>query len=212
MANLSVLDLEGKEKGKIDITDEFVNQKVNQDILHQEVRRYLAAGRSGTHKVKGRSEVSGGGKKPWRQKGTGNARAGSSRSPIWRHGGITFGPSPRDYSFKLNKKVIRKSRLIAISEKYGSKKILVLDSLEFEQPKTKLAKDILNNLKISGSKVLLILEDLENNVQKAFRNIPEIKVVSYRGLNTYDILVADYLLFTKKSLTDLSKGFGNERS
>ena len=153
MASLNVLDLEGNLKDKISIADGIIKQKMNEEMLHQEVRRYLAAGRAGTHKVKGRSEVSGGGKKPWRQKGTGNARAGSSRSPLWRHGGIIFGPEPRDYSFKLNKKIIRKSRLIALSEKFSEKKIMVLDDLEFEKPETKKAGKILDNLKIYGQKV-----------------------------------------------------------
>jgi large subunit ribosomal protein L4 len=212
MANLNVLDLEGKQKGKIDIADDFVNQEENDEILHQEVRRYLAAGRSGTHKVKERSEVSGGGRKPWRQKGTGNARAGSNRSPLWRHGGIIFGPKPRDYSFKLNKKVIKKSRLIALTEKFKNDRIMVIDSLDFEEPKTKIASEILANLKVSGEKVLLVLDTVNSTAGKSFRNIPEVKAVSARGLNTYDILIADYLIFTKKSLTDFTKGLGDERS
>ncbi len=212
MANLNVLNLEGKQKGKIDISDEFVTQEMNDELIHQEVRRYLAAGRAGTHKVKERSEVSGGGRKPWRQKGTGNARAGSNRSPIWRHGGIVFGPKPRDYSFKLNKKVIKKARLIALTEKFKNDRIMVLENLEFEEPKTKKAGEILSSLKVSGEKVLLVIESVNDLTGKSFRNIPEVKTVSSRGLNTYDILVADYLIFTKKSLTDFTKGLGDERS
>jgi large subunit ribosomal protein L4 len=212
MANLDVLDLKGKEKEKIEIADDIVKQKMNDSILHQEVRRYLAAGRAGTHKTKQRSEVSGGGRKPWRQKGTGNARAGSNRSPIWRHGGITFGPVPRDHSFKLNKKVRRKSRLIAISEKFKSKKIMVLENLEFKQPKTKEAQGILDNLKILGNKILLVLDNAESSTGRSFRNIPGLKIVSGRSINTYDVLVADYLVFTKKSLTDFIKGLENEGS
>lgn len=212
MASLSILDLEGKEKEKINIDDEIVTQDINGEILHQEVRRYLASGRSGTHKTKERSEVSGGGRKPWRQKGTGNARAGSNRSPIWRHGGVTFGPKPRDHSFKLNKKVVKKSRLIAISEKFNDKKILVIDGVNFEEPKTKKADEILGNLKIAGHKILLVLESVTDNTSKSFRNIPGVKIVSARGLVTYDILVADYLVFTKNSLMDFTKGMGNERS
>ena len=211
MANLNVLDLEGKEKEKFDISDEIVNHKVNDELIHQEVRRYLATGRAGTHKTKGRSEVSGGGRKPWRQKGTGNARAGSNRSPLWRHGGVTFGPIPRDYSFKLNKKVIRKSRLIALSEKFNEKRIIVVDSLDFESPKTKRAYEILENLKVTEKKVLLILDNINGSTCKSFRNIPEVKTVSARGLITYDILIADYLLFTKKALMDFTKGLTNER-
>lgn len=152
MANLNVLDLEGKEKEKFDISDEIVTLKANDELIHQEVRRFLATGRAGTHKTKGRSEVSGGGRKPWRQKGTGNARAGSTRSPLWRHGGVTFGPTPRDYSFKLNKKVIRKARLIALSEKFNEKRILVVDAFDFESPRTKRAYEILGNLEVAGKK------------------------------------------------------------
>ncbi len=216
MANLSVLDLEGKEKEKIEISDFIVKQEINEEVLYQEVRRYLAEARSGTHKTKERSEVSGGGRKPWRQKGTGNARAGSIRSPLWRHGGIIFGPKPRDYSFKLNKKVIKKSRLIALSEKFNSDKILVIDNINFSQPKTKLAVDFLKRLNLIGQKVLLVLEDLNNNAFLSFRNIPEVRVVSVRGLVTYDILIADYLVFTKAALEEFNKsfekGFTNEGS
>ena len=139
MASLNIIDLEGKEKEKINISDEVVKQDSNEEILYQEVRRFLATQRAGTHSTKGRSEVSGGGRKPWRQKGTGNARAGSNRSPLWRGGGIIFGPKPRDYSFKLNKKVIRKSKFIAISEKFKNKKIIVVEDMTFESPKTKRA-------------------------------------------------------------------------
>ncbi|MBM3700739.1 MAG: 50S ribosomal protein L4 [Actinobacteria bacterium] len=212
MAKLNILDNEGKEIEKISIADEMVNQKINEEILHQEVRRYLAAARAGTHKTKQRGEVSGGGKKPWRQKGTGNARAGTTRSPIWRHGGITFGPVPRDYSFKLNRKVIRKSRLIALSEKFSSKKILVIEKLDFDAPATSKAALLLKYLKIEGAKVLLVLENTGGNTEKSFRNIPGVKIVSPRGLVTYDILVADYLMFTKKSLADFTGGLDNEGS
>jgi large subunit ribosomal protein L4 len=212
MANLNVLDTEGKEKEKIEISDNLVNQKLNNEILYQEVKRYLAAGRAGTHNTKGRSEVSGGGKKPWRQKGTGNARAGSSRSPLWRHGGIIFGPKPRDYSFKLNKKIIRKSRIMALSEKLKDEKFLVIEELNFENPKTKKAQEILGNLNVSDVKVLLVLDKLNNNTAKSFRNIENVLVVSSRGLNTYNILVADFVIFTKNSLMDFNKGFENERS
>lgn len=212
MASLNIIDLEGKEKEKINISDEFVKQDSNEEILYQEVRRSLAAQRAGTHSTKGRSEVSGGGKKPWRQKGTGNARAGSNRSPIWRGGGIIFGPKPRDYSFKLNKKVIRKSKFIAISEKFKNKKIIVVEDMTFESPKTKKALGILKNLKITENKVLLVLENLNNNTAKSFKNIESVLISSSKGLSTYNILVADYLMFTKNSLLEFIKGLGNERS
>jgi large subunit ribosomal protein L4 len=212
MASLNIIDLEGKEKEKINISDEVVKQGSNEEILYQEVRRFLATRRAGTHSTKGRSEVSGGGRKPWRQKGTGNARAGSNRSPLWRGGGIIFGPKPRDYSFKLNKKVIRKSKFIAISEKFKNKKIIVVEDMTFESPKTKKAQEILENLKVAEKKVLLVLENLNNNTAKSFKNIESVLISSSKGLSTYNILVADYLMFTKNSLLEFIKGLGNERS
>jgi len=212
MASLNIIDLEGKEKEKINISDEFVKQESNEEILYQEVRRFLAAQRAGTHNTKGRSEVSGGGKKPWRQKGTGNARAGSNRSPLWRGGGIIFGPKPRDYSFKLNKKVIKKSKFIAISEKFKNKKIIVVEDMTFDSPKTKKAQEILENLKVAEKKVLLVLENINNNTAKSFKNIESVLISSSKGLSTYNILVADYLMFTKNSLLEFIKGLGNERS
>ena len=212
MASLNIIDLEGKEKEKINISDEVVKQDSNEEILYQEVRRFLATQRAGTHSTKGRSEVSGGGRKPWRQKGTGNARAGSNRSPLWRGGGIIFGPKPRDYSFKLNKKVIRKSKFIAISEKFKNKKIIVVEDMTFESPKTKKAQGILENLKVAEKKVLLVLENLNNNTAKSFKNIESVLISSSKGLSTYNILVADYLMFTKNSLLEFIKGLGNERS
>ncbi len=212
MASLNIIDLEGKEKEKINISDEVVKQGSNEEILYQEVRRFLATRRAGTHSTKGRSEVSGGGRKPWRQKGTGNARAGSNRSPLWRGGGIIFGPKPRDYSFKLNKKVIRKSKFIAISEKFKNKKIIVVEDMAFESPKTKKAQEILENLKIAEKKVLLVLENINNNTAKSFKNIESVLISSSKGLSTYNILVADYLMFTKNSLLEFIKGLGNERS
>lgn len=212
MASLNIIDLEGKEKEKINISDEVVKQGSNEEILYQEVRRFLATRRAGTHSTKGRSEVSGGGRKPWRQKGTGNARAGSNRSPLWRGGGIIFGPKPRDYSFKLNKKVIRKSKFIAISEKFKNKKIIVVGDMTFESPKTKKAQEILKNLKVAEKKVLLVLENLNNNTAKSFKNIESVLISSSKGLSTYNILVADYLMFTKNSLLEFIKGLGNERS
>ena len=212
MASLNIIDLEGKEKEKINISDEVVKQGSNEEILYQEVRRFLATRRAGTHSTKGRSEVSGGGRKPWRQKGTGNARAGSNRSPLWRGGGIIFGPKPRDYSFKLNKKVIRKSKFIAISEKFKNKKIIVVEDMTFENPKTKKAQEILGNLKVAEKKVLLVLENLNNNTAKSFKNIESVLISSSKGLSTYNILVADYLMFTKNSLLEFIKGLGNERS
>jgi len=206
MASLDVLDLKGKEIEKINISNEIVKQESNNEILYQEVRRYLASIRSGTSSTKGRSEVRGGGRKPWRQKGTGNARAGSIRSPVWKGGGVVFGPKPRNYSFKLNKKVIKKSKFIAMSEKFKEKKIIVLDKLAFKKPKTKKAYEILEKFKLIGKKVLVILENTSGDEAKSFRNIENVLVTSAKSLNTYNILISDYLVFTKNSLTELVGG------
>ncbi len=211
MASLNVVDLDGKTKEKVNISDEIVNQKVNSEVLYQEVRRYLATARSGTHKTKSRGEVRGGGKKPWRQKGTGNARAGSSRSPLWRGGGITFGPTPRDYDFKLNKKVMKQSKLIAFSDKFENKKIVVVDKLNFKKPETKKAAGILKKLKLDSEKVLMVFENLNADEVKSFRNISNVRVESARGLNAYVILVADYLVFTKSSLDSFMERTKNAR-
>src|SRR4030042_275488 len=202
MSSLSVIDPEGTELEKINISDELVKMKVNSEILYQEVRRYLASLRSGTHKTKDRSEVRGGGKKPWRQKGTGNARAGSIRSPLWKGGGVVFGPTPRDYSFKLNKKVVRQSKLMALSEKFKDKKIIVLDKIEFETPETKKAAVMLKKLNLDRNKVLIVFDNLDNNEVKSFRNIQNVMVGSSKGLNAYIMLIADYIVFTKSSLND----------
>ncbi len=202
MGSLSVIDTKGTELEKINISDELVKKKVNSEILYQEIRRYLASLRSGTHKTKDRSEVRGGGKKPWRQKGTGNARAGTIRSPLWKGGGVVFGPTPRDYSFKLNKKVVRQSKLMALSEKFKDKKIIVLDKMEFETPETKKAAVMLKKLNLDRNKVLIVFDNLDNNEVKSFRNIQNVMVGSSKGLNAYIMLIADYIVFTKSSLND----------
>lgn len=202
MGSLSVVDAEGKELEKISIPDKLVKKEINSEVLYHEVKRYLASLRAGTHKTKDRSEVRGGGRKPWRQKGTGNARAGSIRSPIWKGGGVVFGPGPRDYSFKLNKKVIRQSRLMALSEKFKDKKIIVLDKIKFGKPETRKAAEMLQKLNLDNSKVLIVFEDLDNNEVKSFRNIASVMVESARGLNAYIMLTADYIVFTKSSLNN----------
>jgi large subunit ribosomal protein L4 len=212
MASLNVVDSDGKELEKINISSEIIGQKMNSEILYQEVRRYLASMRSGTHNTKDRGEVRGGGRKPWRQKGTGNARAGSNRSPIWRGGGVVFGPRPRDYSFKLNKKVIRQSKLIALSEKFKDKKIIILDKLSFKSPETKKAAKILKKLNLDKGKVLMVFDNLNTGEVKSFRNIGNVMVESAKGLNAYIILTADYLVFTKSSLNDFIKRLENGRS
>ena len=212
MVSLNVVDSDGKELEKINIPGEMVGQEINSEIMYQEIRRYLASIRSGTHKVKDRSEVRGGGKKPWRQKGTGNARAGTNRSPIWRGGGVVFGPTPRDYSFKLNKKVIKQSKMMALSDKFKNKKIVVLDKLNFKNPETSKAAKILKKLKLDKDKVLMVVENMNTNEVKSFRNIVNVMIESSKGLNAYIILAADYIVFTKNSLDDFIKRSGNGKS
>ena len=212
MATLDILDLKGSSKDKIDIPDEIVKVEVNTNLLHMEVKRFLASARSGTSKTKGRSEVRGGGRKPWRQKGTGNARAGSTRSPLWRGGGVTFGPVPRDYSFKLNKKVIRKSKLMALSDKFNESRLMVVSDFNFDKPSTKKASSILDSLKVAGSKVLVVLENLDGNELLSFRNMPNVLLTTYRSMNTYEVLVSDYMIFTKNSLEKFLEEFSNARS
>ena len=209
MGSLSVINIDdGTELEKIKIPDELVKKEINSEVLYYEVKRYLASVRTSTHKTKDRSEVRGGGKKPWRQKGTGNARAGSIRSPLWKGGGVVFGPVPRDYSFKLNKKVIKQSRLMALSEKYKDKKIIVIDELKFEKPATKKAEMVLRKLNLDKSKkILIVFDNLDNNEVKSFRNIRNVMIESVRGLNTYIMLVADYIIFTRSSLNDFIERF-----
>ncbi len=204
MASLNVLDLKGKEIEKIDIPEDVIGQKANSEILYQEVRRYLAAARAGTHNTKGRSDVRGGGRKPWRQKGTGNARAGTNRSPLWRGGGVVFGPTPRDHSFKLNKKMIKKSKKIALSEKFKQKRIIILDKLDFEKPDTKKAAGILSKLEVYRKKVLVIVESINGSDAKSFRNIEKTAVESASGINAYIIMLAEYIIFTKDSINKVA--------
>ncbi|MDD3776019.1 MAG: 50S ribosomal protein L4 [Actinomycetota bacterium] len=212
MASLNVIDAEGKEIEKINIDDQLVKQESNHEILYQEVRRFLASQRSGTHSTKTRSEVRGGGRKPWRQKGTGNARAGTNRSPLWKGGGVVFGPKPRDYSFKLNKKVLKKSKLIALSEKFNQGGIKVLDKLEFDKPSTKTAAQILQKLELGDSKVLLVLGQVDGNTAKSFANIENVEIATARSVNAYLMLVADCIVFSRESLTELVERLTNARS
>ena len=203
MAIVNVVDNKGKEKEKIKVSDDLVKAAPGKEVIYQDIRRYLAQQRSGTHSTKGRSEVRGGGRKPWRQKGTGNARAGTIRSPLWKGGGIVFGPKPRDYSFKLNKKVMKKSRAIALSEKFRDKKLIVVDDFGLKEPSTKKAAGIIADLKLAGSKVLVVTSGINDNDAKSFRNIDNVKVESAKGLNTYYLVFAEYVVFTKDSINEL---------
>jgi large subunit ribosomal protein L4 len=212
MASLVVVDKKGKEVDKLTVSDEIIKQEINTSLLHQEVKRFLASCRAGTHNTKGRSEVRGGGRKPWRQKGTGNARAGSIRSPLWKGGGVVFGPKPREHTFKLNKKVRSKTKLMALSDKFNEKKLVILDQIKFDKPKTKDAFSILKNLGLDQAKVLVVIDKVEGDEGKSFRNIPGVIVASANSINTYLILASDFVLFTKDALKKFMEGQKDERS
>jgi len=212
MASVKVVDKSGTEKEKINISDDLVKVEGGHEVIYQDIRRYLAQVRSGTHSTRGRSEVRGGGRKPWRQKGTGNARAGTIRSPLWKGGGIVFGPKPREYSFKLNKKVINKSRAMALSQKFKDKKLIIVDDFGLKKPNTKEAARILAGLKLSGSRVLVVTSDINDNDSRSFRNIDNVKVESAKGLNTYYLVFAEYVVFTKNSIKELLERMADGKS
>ena len=195
MANVSVYNMEGKEVGKMDLNDAVFGVEVNEHLVHMAVVQQLANNRQGTQKAKTRSEVSGGGRKPWRQKGTGHARQGSTRSPQWTGGGVVFAPVPRDYSFKLNKKEKRAALKSALTSRVLENKLLVLDELKLDEIKTKKFKEVLDNLKVS--KAIVILEDNDQNVVLSARNIPNVITASTSTINVYDIMKYNTVIITK---------------
>ena len=186
MANVSVYNIEGKEVGSIELNDAVFGVEVNEHLVHMAVVNQLANNRQGTQSAKTRSEVSGGGRKPWRQKGTGHARQGSTRAPQWTGGGIVFAPKPRDYSFKMNKKEKRIALLSALSSKVAESKIVVLDEFKLDEIKTKKFVEVMNNLKVENA--LVVLEGENKNVVLSGRNIPSVKVTATNEINTYDVL------------------------
>ena len=195
MANVSVYNIEGKEVGTIDLNDAVFGVEVNEHLLHMAVVNQLANKRQGTQKAKTRSEVSGGGRKPWRQKGTGHARQGSTRSPQWTGGGVVFAPTPRDYSFKLNKKEQRAALKSALTTRVLENKFIVLDEMNFGEIKTKNFQNMLNNLEVS--KALVVLEDGNTNAALSARNIANVKTAWTNTINVYDILKYNTVIVTK---------------
>lgn len=195
MANVSVYNIEGKEVGTIDLSDAVFGVEVNEHLLHMAVVNQLANNRQGTQKAKTRSEVSGGGRKPWRQKGTGHARQGSTRAPQWTGGGVVFAPVPRDYSVKMNKKEKRAALKSALSSKVEEKKFIVIDEMNFDEIKTKKFQEVLNNLNVN--KALVVLEDDNKNVEISARNIPDVKTAHTNTINVYDILKYNTVITTK---------------
>ena len=195
MANVSVYNIEGKEVGTIDLNDAVFGVEVNEHLLHMAVVNQLANKRQGTQKAKTRSEVSGGGRKPWRQKGTGHARQGSTRSPQWTGGGVVFAPTPRDYSFKLNKKEKRAALKSALTTRVLENRFIVLDEMNFGEIKTKNFQNMLNNLEVS--KALVVLEDGNTNAALSARNIANVKTAWTNTINVYDILKYNTVIVTK---------------
>ena len=203
MANVSVYNIEGKEVGKIDLSDAVFGVEVNEHLVHMAVVNQLANNRQGTQSAKTRSEVSGGGRKPWRQKGTGHARQGSTRSPQWTGGGVVFAPKPRDYSFKMNKKEKRIALLSALSSKVADNKIVVLDAFNLDEVKTKKFAEVMSNLKVD--KALVVIEGENKNVVLSGRNIPTVKVSATNEINTYDVLKYETLVVTKAAVEKLEE-------
>ncbi|MFR8718420.1 MAG: 50S ribosomal protein L4 [Coprococcus comes] len=198
MANVSVYNIEGKEVGTIDLNDAVFGVEVNEHLVHMAVVSQLANKRQGTQKAKTRSEVSGVGRKPWRQKGTGHARQGSTRAPQWTGGGVVFAPTPRDYSFKLNKKERRAALKSALTSRVEEKKFIVVDEINFDEIKTKKFQDVLNNLSVS--KALVVLEDGNKNAELSARNIADVKTAKTNTINVYDILKYNTVIATKAAV------------
>lgn len=204
MISISVYNTDGKEVEKVKLDKDVFDGKVKKDVLHQAVLMYRANQRIGAAFTKTRGEVSGGGRKPWKQKGTGRARAGSIRSPIWRGGGITFGPRVRSYSYRLPKKIKQIAFKYSLNDKVNNKKMIILDQLKIEEPKTKAFASILGKLKVSG-KVLFMLEKIDPNIVRSSRNIPRISVKQVSTSNAYDLLVHENIVITKAGLEALTE-------
>jgi large subunit ribosomal protein L4 len=199
MASTKLRNPAGKEVGSVDLDDAVFGIEPNVPVMHQVVTAQLAAKRAGTQSTKTRSEVRGGGAKPWKQKGTGRARAGSSRSPIWRGGGVALGPKPRKYDQKTPKKMKRLALASALSDRAAESKVVVVDEWAFDAPSTKAAKAALGALDVQG-RALVVLRPDDTNAWLSFRNLPKVHVISDGELNTYDVLVSDVVVFTNASV------------
>ncbi|MBQ7145346.1 MAG: 50S ribosomal protein L4 [Lachnospiraceae bacterium] len=198
MAKVSVYNMEGKAVGEIELKDEIFGVEVNEHLVHLAVLQQLANNRQGTQKAKTRGEVRGGGKKPWRQKGTGHARQGSIRAPQWKGGGVVFAPTPRDYSFKLNKKEKRAALKSALTSRVNDGKFFVINVLSLDEIKTKKFQAALDALKLE--KALVVLDELDQNVILSARNIPDVKTAQVNTINVYDILKYDSLMISESAV------------
>ena len=203
MAKLSVYNIEGNQVGEIELNDAVFGVEVNENLMHKAVVAQLAASRQGTQSAKTRSEVSGGGRKPWRQKGTGHASQGSTRSPQWTGGGVVFAPTPRDYTIKLNKKERKLALKSALTSRVNENKFIVVDELKFDEIKTKKFQNVLNNLKVS--KALVVVGDDSTNAVKSARNIPAVKTAFVNTINVYDILKYNTVVATKTAVAAIEE-------
>ncbi|GAW90909.1 50S ribosomal protein L4 [Calderihabitans maritimus] len=207
MPKVALYNMEGTQIGEVELRDDIFGVEVNEAVLFDTVQMILANRRRGTASTKTRAEVRGGGRKPWRQKGTGRARAGSIRSPLWRGGGIVFGPKPRNYGYSLPKKVRRLALKSALSAKVEDGNLIVLDALRFEQPKTKKMVEVLEALKID-QKALVVTADNNDNVEKSARNIPGVTPITVDRLNVYDILAHDKMVITQEAVAKVEEVLG----
>ena len=203
MANVSVYNMEGNEVGKMDLNDAVFGVEVNEHLVHMAVVAQLANNRQGTQKAKNRSEVSGGGRKPWRQKGTGHARQGSTRAPQWTGGGIVFAPTPRDYTIRLNKKEKRAALKSALTSRVLENKFIVVDELKLDEIKTKKFQNVLNNLKVN--KALVVVDENSDNVVKSAKNIQSVKTAYVNTINVYDILKYNTVVATKAAVANIEE-------
>ena len=203
MANVSVYNMEGKEVGTIELNDAVFGVEVNEHLVHMAVVQQLANNRQGTQKAKTRSEVSGGGRKPWRQKGTGHARQGSTRSPQWAGGGVVFAPVPRDYSFKLNKKEKRAALKSALTSRVLENKFIVVDELKFEEIKTKNFAQVMKNLDVNNG--LVVVNENDVNVMMSAKNIADVKMALPNTINVYDIMKAGKVVLTKDAVKTIEE-------
>ncbi len=203
MANVTVYNMEGKEVGTMEISDAIFGVEINEHLVHMAIVQYLANKRQGTQKAKTRSEVSGGGRKPWRQKGTGHARQGSTRAPQWKGGGVVFAPTPRDYSFKINKKEKRAALQSALTNKLNMQNLVVVDELKFDTMKTKNFVRVMKNLNVENA--LVVVNENDINVMNSARNIPDVKMALPNTINVYDVMKARKLVLTKDAVKTIEE-------
>ena len=205
MATIDIKTAEGKKASTAELADSVFGIEPNVPVMHQVVRMQRASWRAGTHSTKTRGQVRGGGKKPWRQKGTGRARQGTIRAPHWRGGGVVFGPHPRDYSFKVNKKEIKLAIRSALSAKLADEQLIVVDKFEFEKPSTKAAVAVLKALEVEGKRVTIVVTDENVNAFLSFRNIPTVDIVPSGDENVYELLDNKFLIFEEEALRKLEE-------